>query len=307
MTLAALPPSPDNCCAIVVSYHPDTGFLERLDRIGQQFKCVVIIDNASTLEVQNQLQAYCVSKSLTNISLIQNPHNLGIASALNQGIDYALKHDFEWLITFDQDSVIEADLLAELIRLYALASDKPVLLGCNYFHSALNRAAIAPRDANTLVERTTLISSGTLIRSDLFKQVGKFRADYFIDSVDHEFSLRVRQHGFTLWSSTRVLMRHSIGNHSTSNRLKPFRIPQHSALRKYYITRNALVTAAHYARQEPLWAFKQLARLTIEFIAIILYEPAKLQKIAAMGLGISHAITGRMGELTSPQWVTTST
>lgn len=304
MTLTVLLPSVDNCCAIVVSYHPDAGFFERLSRIGQQFKHILIVDNASSQSVQNQLQSWRSQQSDTNFTLIQNEYNLGIASALNQGVDWAENRGFNWLITFDQDSEVEPDLFAALIHLYALASNKPVILGCNYFHSILNRAAVQTRNSDTLVERTTVITSGTLIRIELFKQIGKFRADYFIDSVDHEFSLRARQHGFHLWISSRILMRHSIGNRTTANRLKPFRIPEHSAPRKYYITRNALVTAAHYWRQEPLWAIKQLARLTVELIVIIFYEPAKIQKITAMGLAVSHAILGRMGELTQPRWFT---
>jgi rhamnosyltransferase len=176
-------------------------------------------------------------------------------------------------------------------------------MGCNYFHEALHRPAINESTPFRCVERKTLITSGTLMWSKLPETLGWFREDYFIDSVDHEFSLRLRKQGYRLWMSTQVLMRHSIGRTSTFHRPTLFKIPEHSALRKYYITRNCLVTVFNYCRQEPLWCLRQFARLSIEFLSIILYEQTRRQKIAAVGLGIGHALKGTMGELAQNAWI----
>lgn len=301
-----LAPSSNNCCAIVITYNADVHFFERLQRICEQFSFIVIVDNHSKNAFQTQLQTFCERTLSTQLKLIQNPDNRGIAKALNQGIDDALSKQCEWVIAFDQDSLIYPELLSELTAIYHQLEPKPVILGCNYFHEALNRPAVSPLTQQSFIERKTLITSGTLIWLQLTESIGQFREDYFIDSVDHEFSLRTRQHGHSLWMSSKVLMRHTIGTAATYQRPLPFRIPEHSALRKYYITRNCLVTAFLYCRREPLWCLRQLARLNLELLTIILFEQAKLPKIAAMCLGLSHALKGKMGKLTYQAWINDS-
>lgn len=303
MPNSTLPPSAANCCAIIVTYNADSQFFERLKLICEQFNFVVIIDNGSEPDFQTQLQHYC-QKTATTLKLIQNPRNRGIAKALNQGLEYASAQQFSWVITFDQDTLIYPTLFSELIAIYNQAPIKPVLLGSNYFHEAINKSIIIPHDRQKYVERKTLITSGTLMWLKLPEMIGKFREDYFIDSVDHEFSVRARRHGYRLWMSSRVLMRHTIGGSTTFHRHALFKIPEHNALRKYYITRNCLVTVFNYYRHEPLWCIKQLVRLAVEFLTVILYEQSKTQKIFAMGLGIFHALTGKMGELTNHAGIT---
>ncbi|MEQ1636896.1 MAG: glycosyltransferase family 2 protein [Methylococcales bacterium] len=303
MSISTIPPSTANSCAIIVTYNPDSDFFERLQLICKQFNFVVIVDNGSEQDFQMQLQQYCQKTTSTTLKRILNPANKGIAKALNQGIELANTYKFLWIITFDQDTLIYPELLPELITIYDQLTLKPVIIGCNYFHAALNRPAIIPQEQQKYVERKTLITSGTLIWSKLPELIGDFREDYFIDSVDHEYSLRVRRHGYPLWMSTQVLMRHSIGTSTTFHRPALFKIPEHSPLRKYYITRNCLTTVFSYFSQEPLWGSKQIARLSVEFLTIVLFESSKIQKIAAMGLGVLHALTGKMGELQHHAWI----
>lgn len=290
-----------NGCAIVVSYNAARQFFEHLMLICSQFSNIVIIDNYSDLAFQLQLQHF--SKENNAISVIQNSRNLGIATALNQGVRYAKEHQFDWVMTFDQDTVVMPELLSELTTLYNQATVKPALIGCNYFHATLNRPAVSLSKFADAVERKTLITSGTLFQIQVFDAIGYFRDDYFIDSVDHEFCLRARNHGFRLLMSTKVLMRHSIGRMNTYHRPALFKIPEHSALRKYYITRNCLATVFGYLFAEPVWCVKQFFRLSLELITVIFYERDKIQKIAAMGLGFVHACSSKMGELQNAVWL----
>lgn len=253
-----------NGCAIVVSYNAEKLFFEHLTLIDAQFAAVVIIDNGSAIDFQSLLQQF--SKENSSITVIQNSRNLGIATALNQGIRYAKARQFDWVITFDQDTVVMPELLSELTTLYNQATIKPALIGCNYFHVTLNRPAVSLSKFADAVERKTLITSGTLFQIQVFDAIGYFRDDYFIDSVDHEFCLRARNHGFRLLMSTKVLIRHSIGRINTYHRPALFKIPEHSALRKYYITRNCFTTVFDYYRTEPVWCVKQFFRLSLELI-----------------------------------------
>lgn len=287
------PPSQQNCCAIIVTFKPDNGFMARLHNMLLLFSALAIIDNGSDDAFRRQLQNL-KSPALT---VIQNPYNLGLAKALNQGLGVAIAGQFAWCMTFDQDSLVDAALLEVYADIYQQAAKKPMMIGCNYWHETLNKPFLTVKTDAIYCERKTLITSGTLLSLQLPTLIGFFREDYFIDSIDHEYALRARQQGYRLVISTQVLMRHSIGNAETFQRFKWFRIPEHTALRKYYITRNSLTTAVQYCRQEPCWGLKQVARLVIESLTIVLYEPQKRAKLSAMCLGLWHALIGQMGEL----------
>ena len=47
--------------------------------------------------------------ALPRTTVIRNLHNQGIARGLNQGLDFAASHQFEWLLTVDQDSDLDSD------------------------------------------------------------------------------------------------------------------------------------------------------------------------------------------------------
>ncbi len=47
--------------------------------------------------------------ALPRTTVIRNLHNQGIARGLNQGLEFAASHQFEWLLTVDQDSDLDGD------------------------------------------------------------------------------------------------------------------------------------------------------------------------------------------------------
>ena len=45
-----------------------------------------------------------------------NSENLGIAKALNQGIEIAIKEKFEWVITMDNDSIATENMIDNMLE-----------------------------------------------------------------------------------------------------------------------------------------------------------------------------------------------
>ncbi len=136
------------------------------------------------------------------------------------------------------------------------------------------------------------------MRLDLFKSIGSFREDYFIDSVDHEYCLRARSNNFSVVISCENLMSHSIG--TSASRSSRFQAFEHPPIRKYYIARNTLVTLKDYFTREPAWAMRQLLRLAIELASIILFERDKKNKTYAVVRGIRDGIKNKMGRC---EWI----
>ena len=73
-------------CAILVSYHPDAELPRRAARILEQAGALVMVDNGSGGKTQDMLRRIAAD---ARVSLVLNPTNLGIASALNIGIERA--------------------------------------------------------------------------------------------------------------------------------------------------------------------------------------------------------------------------
>lgn len=292
--MSAIAPTPHNTCAVMVTYHPDEGFPERLERVRSQFPLVIVVDNGSQPSVISSNQT-----GLPHVHFVENQSNLGIAVALNQGVNLALQKEFEWIVTFDQDTLLSPDLLATLLEVYENSGGGNVMIGSNY--RDVHRKRNFVQCANTEVsfqKRKTVITSGTLVPLSLFKAIGLFREDYFIDSVDHEFCLRARAHGCQILISCRPVMEHSIGAHvENASRLRQFMSFNHSSARKYFIARNTIATVKLYFFQEPLWGMRQGCRLLSDFASILIFESEKLKKTTAFLVGVAHGIIGKMGSI----------
>lgn len=280
-------PTATNVCAIIITFNPKDGLSKLIQILSTQFQKVFIVDNGSidlpSIETNSLLKVR------------RNKHNLGIATALNQGVDDALESGYEWAVTFDQDSEPSTEFLNEMIRSCANLKAAEFLLGANYYHAHRDRIAHLPPDqAVTTFERTTLITSGMLLRLEFARAIGGFRDDYFIDSVDHEFCLRASRHGAKILITRNPLMRHHIGTHRANKRWAQALSASHEPARKYYIARNTLWTTRTYIWTNPVWCAHQIVRLTTELAGIIFFEDRRTAKVSAFLRGLTDGL-GRRG------------
>lgn len=288
----------DSICAIIVTYNPDDKIYDRILLIYNQVDKVVIIDNNSSIECKRELIK--ISNKL-NIHLILNEENLGIARALNQGINYAIKNKYKWILTLDQDSIVDKDLVKNLKLTYKFYPDKNKvgIIGTNFIdkNTGLKYRMISSATKNWL-EVDEVISSGSLYPVTLFNTVGYFREDLFIDQVDNEFCLRVRLNGYKIILSTYIGMLHSMGNMSKHKFFnKQIVCYNYSPLRYYYRTRNRILLAKEYFRKDIIWSLNRVIISVKEFLKVLLYENNKKEKIKFMLLGFLHAILSKYGSI----------
>ncbi len=284
--------STNNICAIIITFNPDKDFLKRLKKIEEQVGFVIVVDNNSENNLLKKLKK-------TEALLLQNNTNLGIAKALNQGVSKAELLGYKWLVTFDQDSVIENDLIISLCEISLSIKDKLFVLGSNYWNTNKKGVFYNCNGKNkTYTERKTVITSGMFFHLNLIKKIGGFNSSYFIDSVDHEFCLRARSNNVKVYISCNPLMSHSIGNNKLEEKFLKNIVFSHSADRVYYMSRNTLITIKNYFFKEPVWALCQLIRLNVEFFAISFKKDRK-KKIVAFLKGLRDSLLGRMGKINS--------
>lgn len=279
-------------CAVVVTYHPDSGAKYRLKRIISQSGYLIIVDNASPLSEID------FGDLGPRVELIRNERNEGVAAALNRGIQRAMELGYHWVITFDQDTEISTEFVQ--LSLSALAQvHRPEgvgVLGANFVDS--NTGRIALRSSDYLVAVNSVITSGTLMSLRAYAKVGGFCDSLFIDLVDHEYCLRLRRNGYSVLMTSSVSMRHSLGNR-TEFRVGPARLTlmNSSPLRRYYLARNSLWLAHKYVLCFPLAIAKILAGVfLVDAVLKMPFEGERRQKWLAIFMGIRDAFLGKHGE-----------
>jgi rhamnosyltransferase len=280
-------------CAVVVTHYPDTGFAERLHALLPQVAELVIVDN--TPRPARPIPELC-DITPGRIHHIANGSNLGIATALNQGLEYAASRDCLWLLTLDQDSQCYPDMVRTLVETSTVCQPRPAVIGSNYFDPKLGRQKFPPGPSGAYLDAKTVISSGSLIDVAFARNIGGFRDDYFIDQVDHEFCLRTCANGGRVIITQKPVMSHSVGG-LTGPRVPLLgqMLPDHSALRKYYIARNSIVTIRSFWKTEPAWCLKRGIKLFLGLGSMIALEEDRLSKVQAFATGIRHGLTRQMG------------
>ncbi|MBF4438429.1 glycosyltransferase family 2 protein, partial [Vibrio anguillarum] len=87
------------------------------------------------------------------------------------------------------------------------------------------------------IEASCIISSGMAVRKNILDSVGVMDDSLFIDYVDTEWSLRARYLGNLILVDPQLVMGHEIGTDNL--KLFKWRVPVHSASRRYYRIRNS--------------------------------------------------------------------
>ena len=280
-------------CAVIVAFHPDAGFVDRLRTVAGQVGAIVVVDNtpAKARKGSIVLPPTLAGKQ----QLLENCDNLGIATALNQGLAQARVWGCSWLLTLDQDTMAHTDLVDSLLEVAHACGEEVAVIGANHLDPRNRRTEALTQGPGIWQERKTVITSGSLLRMSAAEMIGGFRDDYFIDQVDHEYCLRVRSQGGRVVITRKVAMVHSVGEAGGVRLPWLGVLPRHSALRKYYIARNTCVTVATYWRCEPVWCLKRMTRLVLGTVYMALLEDEGSAKLRAFWLGVRDGLHGRMG------------
>ncbi|ALV42876.1 hypothetical protein AU252_18350 [Pseudarthrobacter sulfonivorans] len=287
-------------CAVVSAFNPGPENVENIKWLFRFVSRVVIVDDGSPRDVTDTMSAF---EQLGAVVVRLNT-NSGIAKALNTGIQEARKRwNPEWIVTMDQDSRFSGDYITAALAT-AHASDHPDTLGmvCAESH---NHAPLPTLGGTREPEVFDPMTSGSMIRSEVFDAVGYFDEDFFIDCVDTEFNARLRDHGFRSLSGRGCDLEHSLGNARPMKIFgwrvrvgqKKLNVYYHPPFRVYYITRNSLVMARRFAGKQPAWVLRRLYMEVQSHIVRFVYGPNRRKHLIAAMAGAKDAWTGRMGKI----------
>jgi rhamnosyltransferase len=287
--------SAHSVCAVIVTYNPSAGMMGNISGILAQVTEVVVVDNGSRSDELKPLRA--VSQTL-GFHLIDNGENHGIAEGLNQGVLWAKNKKYSWVILFDQDSRVTDSFIPQMFAAWEshpqrerVGSLHPKYLDPDTgFEPPVWRA----EDGGPVISLT----SGALMPTWIFDKVGWFASEYFVDCVDFEYCFRLRAAGYLIADSRQAVLLHKAGNaQRTLNFLGfSFRPTHHSAMRRYYMSRNRVAVVRKYFRVFPGWISRFMYDCLRETIKCFVGDNNRVPKFYNFLLGTWDGLTGRMGK-----------
>lgn len=258
--------TPHNFAAVVVYYHPDNQALVSTEELAR-FMPVVVVDNSEPA-VEPKWQS-------DSVAYIPNHANLGIAQALNAGIDYWQQQGVTWCFLFDQDSRIDHTFIQSMLTATKQQSHaKTAAIVPIYYAQNLGKYGDLIRLSKWRLERTSphklnkkqlhpvtyAISSGSLVNLAVYPEIGPHDESLFIDFVDIEWGLRASQLGYQVLTNLSAQLRHHLGDKPVNFLGK--QIVNHSPLRHYYYCRN-LMAMLRKGHVPAIWKLHELAKLPI--------------------------------------------
>lgn len=286
----------NDICAIIITFNPVLSrVLELTKNLNQQGCDVIIVDNSATESMELDVS------SAVYVALNKN---IGIAEAQNVGITHCLDMNYQYVIFFDQDSHISDSFIYKLFQPmlennYQICA--PVFFdekkGFEYAITDIKKNGKRVKhysyDKTEPFTTSTVISSGTLVRSDVFKKVGMMDAGLFIDYVDTEWCLRCFENGIQVYVIPEAKMIHSIGDKSF--RIFGFCVPVHSASRRYYRVRNS-IHLFHYPHVPKLLALREVLFCVIHSVLLIIKQKNKVEYLFSFYEAIRDGFSNVKGE-----------
>ena len=270
--------------AVIITYNIDKKFKENIQDLKKQVAEIVVVDNGSdneTIDILNSLK--------DSITLIQLEKNMGIAYALNRGIEYSISKGYEWILTLDHDSRPKDSMVKNMLETYEKIdedSKKNIVMITPVHIEEKYNVDDKEKDDENWSYVLTEITSGSMVKASYYKK-HLYEEKLFIDLVDHDFCLNINKLGYKIIQVKSSVLLHNLGD-SIAKSFFGIKVvcTNHSALRRYYMSRNRLYIWKKYKESFPQWVNRDKKRFLSENIKIILFEDNKIEKMKMIIKGI---------------------
>lgn len=274
-----------NIAAVIITYNTGNEFSKNVLSLKKHVGEVIVVDNGSNKETLSMLRGL-----KEEITLIELNENKGIAYALNRGIEYAVNNDFQWVLTLDHDSTVSDSMISNMLSVYNSIdeSEKEKIVMLTPKHVEEKQIDVVSKSQENKWEYVlTEITSGALTKADFYKNE-LYDEKLFIDLVDHDYCLRINSMGYKIIRVNSAILIHNLGESIQKKILGITITPtNHSALRRYYMSRNRKYIWNKYRGTFKEWVIKDKIRFLNEIVKIIAFEDEKLNKLKMIKLGLN--------------------
>ena len=294
---------PEKVIGVICEKNPEIPLLkEALHSLEGQMENVIVVDSSDLPEIRTALKE--VEKEFAGFATFMwNADDPGNSASFHQGSVAAVERGADWVITLNDDTILEPGFVAKMLDAYhALSPEDQKTIGLVTPNIKSARGLAFP-DGDPVINSDGGNAEGQLVKTSIFPVVGYWDDKLFIDYVDGEFSCRVQMYGFKTLRVPHAVVQSRLGNPVMRRFLwKTAMIPNYRPYRYYYMCRNTIYLYVRNFRtyilrnnhwKDAFWALI-IPRF---FIKMILFEDNRAAKIRASWRGICDGFRGRMGPM----------
>lgn len=264
--------------AIVTIYYPDVLVTVRnIQRYIEDVDMLILWDNTPVKDRDRYV--LCLDEYSNKIVYLGTGYNEGIAYALNRSFEWAIRNGYEYVLTMDQDSYWN-DFSAYKQRVVEchesdVAIFAPIIKSCDRILRCNSEKFV--------------ITSGSIDGLSIFKRLGLFREDFFIDEVDNEYCIRCKKEKYRIKVMDECYLlqvfgvpeKYSFWGRYTAN---------YSPMRTFYQIRNRMWVWREYSN---FLSYRYLLRTLLfqilrRSVIILVYEKDKKKKMKAITKAVFH-------------------
>jgi len=185
---------------------------------------IVLVDNESNTEKLKNL-----IKNFKKIKIFQNDTNLGFGAANNQGINYAIQNNFKYVMLLNNDTEVDENFIDPLIskinKNNLIGAVQPLIMNYNNKNSIWSAGGyvnkffgytFTNKNSNGNLKLDWITGCCMLLKTDLIKKVGLIDENFFAYYEDVDWSLRIKDLGYSLKLVNTSLVYH-YGSKSSEN------------------------------------------------------------------------------------------
>lgn len=278
--------------ALVILYHYRDEQIRNIELYSNYIEKVYVYDNSEYTDSEKLHRI----NSIKGVVLLSNGRNDGLPVAINIAAHKALESGFDWMFTFDQDSMASGEMIQTMIDFVDTTTKKSELAIVAPLISNGKLEFLSPVSEFSYYDR--VIQSGALHNLQVWKNIGGYDEKLFIDQVDFEYCMHVLQRGYKIIRLNTAVLLHNIEDTASEIKYihgKKITTGKFNPLRRYYIVRNTLYCGKKYRTFfMPYYATTKREREIC--IQGIRYESKKRIHYKAVMLGYIDMALGRMGK-----------
>lgn len=275
-------------CSVTILYKPSDAVADYIATYAPFVDFLYIINNSNT-DLQDLVTLINQKTSNTKIEFINSKENAGIATSLNVACKLAVKNGYDWILTMDQDSYFVNATFFDQAR-PLLPEQNIGIIAASYYGKIPFKNDYSANFNQLLIALT----SGNLVNLSAWGKIHGFDEKLFIDEVDNDFCLRLKQRQLLVLGSKQIFLQHSLGLEFSIRPLftkKSRQIGIHAPFRMYFTVRNGLYVSFKYFLESPFFSFHRWKNLVTKLLLTIFFYPDKRTYFYYYFKGVAHFIS----------------
>ncbi|GIV65414.1 MAG: glycosyl hydrolase [Bellilinea sp.] len=225
---------------VILAWNHKKDTLECLDSMLRSVEIspiIIVVDNGSTdgtLETIEMLNE-------KRVKVLRSEKNLGVSGGYNLGLSYCFNMNCDYILITNNDVLFDKFMLNELVKFASKQTDVGIVIPKIYhyfmknkiwmigarwrkFPPTLKMIGYNENDSNKYklpIQLEYVPSCCYLISRNVIDKIGYFDEGYFFYFDDWDYSLRVRNAGFSIWLNPAAIAWHKVSI-STQKQPKPY-------------------------------------------------------------------------------------